>query len=250
MIGEHFVIKEFVTAFYTEDPEGRRIYFSNRRSACFILPVRGQISFSGEKGRVIADAAHPVFLPMGFSYLNECLADAASYVFNFKTEESYEHPCELNPISENVIRAFYEKIRQAECATSLQSSLLILETLYALAGYLFQEKSAERTHDAVSEALAYMRKHYAQSSLTIVEIARASHVSEIYLRKLFARELALTPFKALTDIRMQRARLLIEEKRPLKEVAASVGYADVFQFSRAYKRYFGFPPSHIKKNRA
>ena len=29
----------------------------------------------------------------------------------------------------------------------------------------------------------------------------------------------------------------------VKEIAAAVGYSDIYQFSRAYKRHFGFPPS-------
>ena len=61
--------------------------------------------------------------------------------------------------------------------------------------------------------------------------------------KLFAKELNTSPFRHLTKLRMEKASLLIFEKRPLKEVAESVGYSDVFQFSRAYKRYFGYPPS-------
>ena len=29
----------------------------------------------------------------------------------------------------------------------------------------------------------------------------------------------------------------------IHEIAHLVGYADIYQFSRAYRRYFGFPPS-------
>ena len=51
------------------------------------------------------------------------------------------------------------------------------------------------------------------------------------------------PDVVLTDLRMDEARAMLEEKRPIKEVIGRVGYSDVYQFSRAYKRHFGFPPS-------
>lgn len=247
MIKENFVITKFVTAFFAEDARGRRAFFTNRRSACFILPVCGKISFSGEEGRVVADASHPVFLPEGFSYLNECLEDARSYVFNFKTAERYRRPRALGAVPHELCATLYEKIRQAEYAPSLQSTLDIFGSLYTLAARLFEESTAPAHHEAVEHALAYMRQHYARPRLTVAEIARAACVSEIYLRKLFARELSATPFQALTALRMQRASLLIEEKRPLAEIAASVGYSDLYQFSRAYKRHFGTPPSGKSK---
>ena len=243
MIKERFVITEFVTAFFANDEKGRRAFFADRRSACFILPIYGKISFRGEEGSVVADASRPVFLPEGFSYLNECLEDAQSYVFNFKTAERYRHPCTLRAVPHELCATLYEKIQQAEYASSLQSTLDIFGSLYTLAARLFEESTAPTHHEAVEQALSYMRQHYMHPHLAVAAIARAACVSEIYLRKLFARELSTTPFQALTALRMQRASLLIEEKRPLAEVAAAVGYSELYQFSRAYKRHFGIPPS-------
>ena len=53
-------------------------------------------------------------------------------------------------------------------------------------------------------------------------------------------------FKSLTKIRMEKAKFMIEEKRPLTEIALSVGYSDIYQFSRAYKKFYGYSPSTLK----
>ena len=92
-------------------------------------------------------------------------------------------------------------------------------------------------------ALAFMRQQGDRPSLTVADVAEHCHVSEIWLRKLFARELGTSPHRKLTELRMQRAALLLAEKRPIKEIALRVGYADVYQFSRAYKRYYGYAPT-------
>ena len=88
-----------------------------------------------------------------------------------------------------------------------------------------------------------MMANYQQSALTAGKVAAHCFISEIYLRKLFNKKYGTTPFKMLTDIRMKKAYLLTKEKRPIKEIAASVGYGAVCQFSRAYKKYYGKPPS-------
>ena len=79
--------------------------------------------------------------------------------------------------------------------------------------------------------------------MLLKEIAEHCAISEIYLHKLFKKHLATTPFRVLTDIRMQKAVMMIEEKRSLKEISYNVGYGDVYQFSRAYKKYFGYAPT-------
>lgn len=239
-----FVITRFISLFKAYDPKGRKRLFENRKFACFIITLKGRIRFSYDGGEVIASAGHPVFLPKDLTYVNECLETAESLVFNFYTLHSYQHPLQLAPVSDALAEEIYERICVKGFSPSLENTLSALADLYALACKLMEgcdEGSAG--HPIIEKASEYMRQYCHSAALTVGDVARHCYISEVYLRKLFERELHTTPFRKLTELRMQKARLLIEEKRPLKEVSASVGYSDVFQFSRAYKRYFGYPPS-------
>ena len=239
----HFVITEFVSLFYVYDFKGQKKEFQQRFASCFIITVKGKIRFSHRDGELIAQAGRPVFLPRGLHYVNECLEDAESYVFNFQTRQMYE-PMQLAPVSDDLVAEIYKRIREASLTPSLHSELAIMEAMYALTQKLLLAcDEPEAAHPTINAAIRYMRKHCHRADLTVCEIARHGNISEVYLRKLFARELGMSPSRKLTELRMQRARLLIAEKRPLKEIAASVGYADVYQFSRAFKRHFGYPPS-------
>ncbi len=241
---ESFVITHFNSLICVKDPEGRKKQFFDRKYAGFIIPLKGKIRFSYEGGEVIAEAGRPVFLPRGLSYLNECLETAESYVLNFQTAASYPVPIPLSPISEGEARGLYERIHAKSFSGSLENTLAIFSDLYALAHRLLQGCSdVSQVHPALKRAMDFMRQYCHSASLTVGDVARHCYVSEVYLRKLFERELHTSPFRRLTELRMEKAKLLIEEKRPLKEVAAGVGYSDVFQFSRAYKRHFGHPPS-------
>ncbi len=237
------IITGYHGVYFAVDPRGRRLEFERRYSACFIVTLRGKIRFRYEGGCVTADPAHPVFLPQGLRYVNECLESAESYVFNFYTLRDGS-PAELSAVTAAFAEERYQLLKNAGGLP------LILRELYTLSCALFSPRPASVSEYGVSgslfeDALGYMRRKAGDSSLTVREVAGHCHVSEGYLRKLFREKYGASPFRAITDLRMKRARLLAEEKRPVKEIALAVGYADVFQFSRAYKKYYGHPPSTL-----
>jgi AraC-like DNA-binding protein len=238
----NFVITEYKNIFTADDPKGRRIEVTNRYAASFIITLRGEISFSVGNEVFKCDREHPIFLPQGLSYINECIEDAHSLVFSFFTLEKYTCPVSLFSIGDAEAMGFYEKIERADKKGEAGGREEIFALLYLLAKRLFSP-SATQSKSYVQRATEYMNQNYSIAQLTVSQVAASCFVSEIYLRKLFEKERGTTPFRYLTDIRMERARHLALEKRPIKEISQSVGYSDVYQFSRAYKKYFGFPPS-------
>lgn len=239
-----FVITKFINCFYARDPKGRRKEFENRRFACFIITLKGRICFSSGTHRIYSDTKHAVFLPKGLCYTNECLEDAESVVLNFSTEIPYEEPKELATVPGAMAKEYYGAIKKASASLSAQSRMLIFRELYSLAYELFSDKTKASAADKIlTDAVEYMMTNYQEPSLTVKQVAAHCFISEIYLRKLFDKKHGITPFKMLTDIRMKKAYLLAKEKRPIKEIASAVGYAAVCQFSRAYKKYYGKPPS-------
>ena len=239
----YLTITAFDSALIATDLLGRRCEFSDRRTAAFIITTEGAVRFSYAGGTVLSTPDHPVFLPRGLSYLNECTETATSYVINFQTLHDAPAPLQLAPVSSLLAKEYYDALIRHAASNTEHGHLAAMETLYSLASQLLPSSVAKDEHPLLAKALEFMRRHYAEPSLSVGDIARHCCISEVYLRKLFAREKGTSPHRALYAIRMQRARLLIEEKRPLQEIADNVGYADVFQFSRAYKRYYGHAPS-------
>ena len=238
-----FVITGFESYFTAHDPKGRKVRFNNRRSACFIITLKGSIRFSYDGGELISQKGAPIFLPKGLSYTNECLETAESYVFNFYTLAEHP-PMALSSISQASADECYSAIRDNADISDNKGRLTVFEALYSMAKQLMRGNGEEkRLHPTVAKAIEHIMRNYSDFELSVKDIAKYCCVSEVYLRKLFQKELNVSPFRQITKIRMSKAKLLIDEKRPLKEIAVSVGYSDVFQFSRAYKRYFGTSPS-------
>lgn len=77
---------------------------------------------------------------------------------------------------------------------------------------------------------------------------RAGFTADHFTR-LFARIVGQTPKEFCIGVRMQRARsLLAESNLGIEQIAAALGYADVFYFSRQFKHHVGQPPSAWRRS--
>lgn len=237
-----FIITGFDNIMSVQDEAGRIQSFSDRYSAAIIIPLSGSICFTACGKRYIADALHPIFLPRSLNYINECLEDAYSLVFNFQTACSGGEPIILSPVSEVFARERYEAVEKASLSESPVKLQTVLGELYALVCPLFSTSPSPGTKLA-RKAAEYLSLRYTDPDLTIAQAAASCFVSEIWLRRLFYEVYGTTPFRYLTGLRMQQANFLLREKRSVSETALRVGYRDIYQFSRAYRKYFGYPPS-------
>ena len=81
-------------------------------------------------------------------------------------------------------------------------------------------------------------------------LARELGVSESTLRRRFARALGVAPHAYLIGARIGEARRLLGETDwPIKAVADRLGYADVYFFSRQFRRLTGVPPAAYRRGR-
>ena len=81
---------------------------------------------------------------------------------------------------------------------------------------------------------------------TIEGVAAEVGISPIYLSRLFKRFAGSGAYRFLLRLRMNFAAELLQERGlKVSAVARRLGYADAFQFSRAFKRVYGVPPSSL-----
>lgn len=96
--------------------------------------------------------------------------------------------------------------------------------------------------DYVKEALNWMNVEFC-TGITVNEIVQRLNINRSYFYTLFHNEMKISPQQYLTNLRMERAReLLIEFNKNPTVVALSTGYANLYNFSRMFKRYFGVSP--------
>ena len=102
--------------------------------------------------------------------------------------------------------------------------------------------------DRIQSALAYARSHLG-TALTVDRLADAANLSPRQFSRAFRAETGQSPAKAVENLRVEAARLMMEQGRhPIDVVANETGFADRERMRRAFIRAFGQPPQVIRRN--
>lgn len=87
-----------------------------------------------------------------------------------------------------------------------------------------------------------------EDPLAISALAAEVHVSERELERLFRKFLNTTPATFYRELRLERARLLLQQTaRNVTNVAVACGFTSVSHFSRCYLRRYGRSPSKDRR---
>ena len=99
------------------------------------------------------------------------------------------------------------------------------------------------------EAIAYLKEHFADQSMTLEKICNHLHISTAYFSTIFKKETKKTFHKYLTELRMDKAMtLLAKGNLRTAQIAEMVGMGEASYFSYSFKKHFGISPSMARKN--
>ncbi|KUZ76712.1 GlxA family transcriptional regulator [Burkholderia ubonensis] len=102
--------------------------------------------------------------------------------------------------------------------------------------------------DRIQNALNYARQNLGRS-LTVEELAETVHLSPRQFSRVFTLETGQSPAKAIERLRLEAARLMIEQSRhPLDVIARETGFRDRRHMREAFVRGFGLPPQAVRRD--
>ena len=137
----------------------------------------------------------------------------------------------------------------AEMALTIPLLILLLreqgEPVKINTGCSFESTSKKYVVDQI---VNYFEDHYSEK-ISLDQIAENMYLSPFYISRIFKSETGDTPIRHLINIRLEKAKELLENgfDGSIQEVAAEVGYDDVYHFSKLFKKRFGMPPSKTRK---
>ena len=102
--------------------------------------------------------------------------------------------------------------------------------------------------DRIQRALTYARRNL-QMPLSVPQLAKAANLSPRQFSRAFQAETGQSPAKAVERLRVEAARLMMEQTRhPIEVVARQTGFADRDRMRRAFVRTYGQPPQAIRRS--
>ncbi|WP_294592295.1 AraC family transcriptional regulator [uncultured Rikenella sp.] len=125
--------------------------------------------------------------------------------------------------------------------------LYYTELLILLRRYLTRTSLSIGSDPAMQSVLTAIHTRFAEP-LSITELASGAGIGPRYLRKLFERNLNLSPLEYLTRFRIDRAAdLLRNTEMSVKEVAFACGFQSPQYFARVFRRQTGRSPKSLTR---
>lgn len=119
----------------------------------------------------------------------------------------------------------------------------------------FSKSLFSHYHEEVANKIVsttYQLKEYIEQNFSNSHLMKASSLAKLFhntirtLDRNFKKEFNITPNQYIISLRMQKAKKLLTKGWNLKQIANETGYENAFNFSRAYKNFFGYSPSKEK----
>lgn len=143
--------------------------------------------------------------------------------------------------------ALYDLITQQPSQNPFKVSASCYEIFMNILEGTSASRPASDLPRPVSLAIEFMEEHYMENP-TLEEIAKVAELSPFHFNRLFKAHTGLTPRRHIEELRLQKAKRLLESPQlTLAQIASSCGYDEPAYFSTVFKRCFKMTPARYRK---
>lgn len=143
---------------------------------------------------------------------------------------------------------------QRRSAHKLQTDQLVMEMTTRILNHVTDYQPDARINARVKKnhlvtierAKEYMTEHFMED-ISLMEMAKYSHVSPFHFSRLFKTFTASSPHQFLQGIRLQHAEMLLRNtSMPVADVAFSSGFNSIEYFTAAFRHCYKCPPAKFR----
>ncbi len=139
------------------------------------------------------------------------------------------------------LRPLHEMMMKGSCSFDKEESLLLLLTLLIQKyGQPFKNCVPE-CRDEIEKACAFMEQHFAER-IYLDQICRCAGLSKSTLLRAFVQSKGVTPYRYLENIRIGKAKKLLEQGVLPLEAALQTGFSDQSHFTNYFNQFIGLAP--------
>lgn len=92
----------------------------------------------------------------------------------------------------------------------------------------------------------HIDQNYQDAELNLSHVAERFNINKTYLSKLMKREMGYSFVEYLTEVRIDRAKELLQEHMKMYEISKKIGYKSQHYFSRVFKKSQGKNPMEYR----
>ncbi len=228
-------------------PENVKLIRKDRPRWAVVIKYEGETIYTSGGKHFLSDAEHMVILPQGCSYDWQCVKSGHYSIVEFDSDLTYHEPLGFSvKNSEKMLKMFKEleykrnlKKPMSE-AESIRDAYSIILALVQTEPERYQPTGKQQK---IATAIEYISQNY-NKNITNDELAKLTGLSTVYFRKLFTGIMGTSPIAYAREMRIKKAKeMLKSDYGTLTDVARSLGYSGLYDFSRDFKKHTGVAPS-------
>lgn len=210
------------------------------------IRLNGSTTFNIKGKELTAKSGELIVIPPNLAYSQYTLGERILAIHfdslkDFKIDTIEKHTVKDWDATCKLFNEIYENYSKKPQGWYYKACSVLYELLYLL--HNESELKASKELDNIDIAMNFLEKHYTDSRLSILKLAKVSGYSEAYFRRLFLKRFGVTPIERLNYLRIERAKKLLESKtRTMQEIAEDIGILDPKYFSTWFKKHVGFSP--------
>ncbi len=144
----------------------------------------------------------------------------------------------LRPLHESVMKGSREFEKE-------EVLFMLMSTLFQQYGQPF-ENCIPECRDEIEKTCAFMEQHY-NEHIYLDSICRYAGLSKSALLRAFTKTKGVTPYSYLENIRISKAKKLLEQDVPPIEAAMQTGFSDQSHFTNYFSKFIGLAPGVYRR---
>lgn len=219
----------------------------NRPCWAILLKYEGETIYTNKDKTYISNLENVVILPKGSSYEWKCTKPGRCYSIEFECNDFCDSIFSFPIDNREKILQLYKDIEYKLTLKRKSYKLEIFKNLYSLLLLILQSKQQKYTpskkQEKIAPAVEYILNNY-NLPMKNDDLAKLTGLSTIYFRKLFTEIFGLSPIAYVHKLRIKKAKeMLKSDYGSIEEIALTLGYANLYDFSRTFKKHIGIPPT-------
>ena len=219
-----------------------------------IVPGSSSILRAGDTARAVTHAGwgHCLHLYLPDSLLQKSAAD--DFGQNAQVE-LLPTDLRLDPVMTQLGRIAAQEIRIPSGGSKMMlDSVSLALVVRVLRSWSSLSERAELHRSGLApwqqqRAIEQLQSRY-HENLSITDLAAEARLSPFHFIRSFKHSVGVPPHQYLTQIRMERARLLLETTNlAITDVAFETGYQSPAHFARLFRRHYGMTPTAYRRER-
>ena len=231
----------------------RSVRVTNRKYWSFLLKLSGETRYICNGKQYTCDPNNIIVAPSGCNYEFTSVVGGDFAFLNFESPQNYSELIQIPVKSCQPLVASMQKIDMLMLNQPPHHRISCMIEVYSMLLYLLKSMTPKYVMSTkqkkLQPAMDYLIQNY-NHPMTNDELAAQTEYSTSYFRKLFHDTYGVSPLEYLQNLRIRKAKeLLRDNTSSISEIAISLGYANLYDFSRTFKRETGLSPSAYARSK-